>query len=131
MFAPNTFGPNVKPIRFINGGLAAAPQALAVTRDGRLFSLNFVAGDKLLFEYPPNANGNIQPTIIAIGDVRSSVSVRQQHRHPVRGSVVAELSDAAIAAATTSLRSAGGAVAEWRPAHRPQYSWRHGLRCRA
>ena len=132
VFAPNTFGPNVKPIRFINGGLAAAPQALAVTRDGRLFSLNFVAGDKLLFEYPPNANGNIQPTIIAIGRrsiQRFSSSTTSSPRSRVRG--VAELSDAAIAAATTSLRSAGGAVAEWRPAHRPQYSWRHGLRCRA
>jgi len=58
VYASGKFGPNVAPIRMINGGLAAQPSALAITADQRLFALNFVAGLHLVFEYPPGANGN-------------------------------------------------------------------------
>ena len=60
-YAAGKFGPNVAPIREIDGSLTSRPQAMAVTRDGRIFTLNFEAGVKFLFEYPANANGNVSP----------------------------------------------------------------------
>jgi hypothetical protein len=58
IYAANSFGPRIAPIRTIQGGLTFQPLAITITADQRLFALNFVAGIKEVWEYQPGANGN-------------------------------------------------------------------------
>ena len=81
VFAAGKFGASVLPIRQINGGIGARPSEIAITADQRIFTLNFIGTFHEIFEYPPNANGNIQPTAIydsvvnpAIGFVNNIVA---------------------------------------------------------